>query len=223
MSKDKNRDIFAGLVVEVKETTKVLPVGTHVGTITEVKEVESKGTDEFEGTTNQLAVVVANDQGQITVFVNLAGYVRKNEITSEMIEDVPAPHGIPASKWSKMTFEDKVETLFSEYTTPEGEDHAVANYPMTLNINGKEVEVAERHRIQDEERSKKSLGRLLSMLSHVGVPIGTKLKGKADAIAKLKDKEIGVKVIEGSLKNSRGKTMLKVEYTMPASEVDELG
>ena len=227
MAKETKRigDIFAGLQVEVIEQVATMPVGKHKGEIVEVKEVQSKGTDDFEGTTNQLAVVVEDEEGRrITAYINLAGYYRKDEITSEMIEDVSVPNGsgITPAKWAKMAFEDKVEVLFDSYTSPEGDEIAKANYPVELNIDGESIAIEENHRLPHAKRTKDSLGKLMSMLHHVGVPIGHKLKGKAEVISLLSGKEIGVSVVEGTLRNRRNKAMLKVEYTMPASEVDDL-
>lgn len=223
MSKDKAgqfRDVFAGLVAEAPELATALPVGKHVVTIEEIKEVESKGNDElFAGTTGQLAIVGKNENGSVTIYINLIGYVRKEDITSEMIEDIAAPAGVKAAAWNKMTHEDRVETLFSSYETPEGDNIAVANFDME--INGQEVEA--RNRIEDPDRTKKSLGKLQKLLVDVGVPKGTVMKGGLPQIVKaLKGQDVGVSVVKGSLMNRKGKAMIKVEYTFPASEMEDL-
>lgn len=221
MSKDKTtgRDVFAGLVADAPEFATALPVGKHVVTIEEIREVESKGdTDKFAGTTGQLAIVGKNDDGQVTIFINLIGFVRKDEITPEMIEDIPAPTGVKPAAWAKMNHEDKVATLFNSYETPEGDEIAVANFDME--INGQQVEAL--HRIEDPDRTTKSLGKLQKLLVDVGIPKGTKMKGKADIFRALQGKEVGVSVITGSLMNRKKKAMIKVEYTFPAEDMKDL-
>lgn len=222
MSKDKTtaRDIFAGLVADAPEFATALPVGKHVVTIEEIKEVESKGNaEQFAGTTGQLAIVGRNENGEVTIFINLIGFVRKDEITPEMIEDIAAPAGVKPAAWNKMTHEDRVETLFSSYETPEGDNIAVANFAME--INGQDIEPL--HRIEDPERTKKSLGKLQKLLVDVGVPKGTVMKGGLPQIVKaLKDQEVGVSIVKGSLNNRKGKAMIKVEYTFPADDIKDL-
>jgi hypothetical protein len=182
----------------------MLGEGDFVVDIETANKVFAKAGKVFEDETPQIECKLrhAPSKKTITMWLNLLGYLRFNELTVDNLKGIaPAQLGTTKQAWDKLSTDRKIAAAFSE-EVHNGESYAVSNIT--------------KRRIVDNARTQKAHGIINSVLLNSGVKQGTAVNGLQEVIDTLNGATIGVHIEKSGTKN-----MAKVMYTLDPAQVEE--